>query len=219
MKLAELKGTHSFDDLDDEELIKDLQLQLNRIGYDLKVDGILGPKTFLAWAKFKKDRYLTDPDKIGDSSIKILLAVPTIEKARFFLPTNGLGWLSSPFGRRSRGWHGGVDLAANEGVMVYAVADGTVITRVSGCEVGNFRCGGGYGNVVYLGHNLKEFDESRYAHLSRLAAGIDTGTHVEKGALLGYVGNTGYSFGNHLHFELRKKAKAFNPLSIINPIV
>ena len=219
MKLTELKGTFELEELTNLDLIKDLQSQLNRIGYNLTVDGIVGKETLFTWAKFKKDFYLDRPDEIGDGSIKILLAAPSIERGKFFLPTRSVGWLSSPFGRRARGWHKGIDIAANEGTPVYAVADGIVTATVTGCIVGNYRCGGGYGNVVYLAHKLNQFDETRYAHLSRIAAGIENGRQIKKGDVIGYVGNTGHSFGNHLHFETRKKGNAFNPITIINPIV
>ena len=218
MKLKDLKGTHQLDEIADIDLIKEIQFNLNRLGYFLDADGIVGKKTLAAWARFKKDRYLDRPDEIGDSSIKLLLEAPSV-KGGFYLPTNGIGWISSPFGKRSMGFHKGIDIAAVEGTAVYAVEDGIVSSCVSGCQVGSFKCGGGYGNVVYLAHKLKEFDESRYAHLSRLAAGIGIGYEVKKGAVVGYVGNTGHSFGNHLHFEVRKKNKAFNPQLVINPIV
>jgi murein DD-endopeptidase MepM/ murein hydrolase activator NlpD len=210
-------------DLDDDKnldpkLIRDVQYHLDRLGYPLATDGIIGTKTLAAFARFKKDNYLGEPDKLGGSSAKILLEKSTVPKG-FFMPTKGIGWISSPFGRRSRGFHKGIDIAANEGVAVYAVDAGIVTAAITGCLVGSWKCGGGYGNVVYLKHNRAEFDETRYAHLARLAAGISIGDKIAKGQLIGYVGNTGHSFGNHLHFETRKNGNAFNPQSVINPIV
>ena len=219
MNLKDLTQTYILEELTDIDLVKELQANLNRIGYDLQVDGIVGKQTLTAWAKFKKDRYLENPSEIGKSSIGILLKAPDAPKGKFALPTDGAGWISSPFGPRSMGFHKGIDIAVAEGVAIYAVAPGKVTNKVSGCSVGNYRCGGGYGNCVYLSHSIGEFNESRYAHLSRLAAGIDIGVSVKKGTLLGYAGNTGHSFGNHLHFEVRKQGKAFDPLLAINPIV
>ena len=53
-----------------------------------------------------------------------------------------------------------------------------------------------------------------YAHMSQ-APSVSTNQQVKKGDLIGYVGNTGYSFGNHLHLELRVNGNRTNPLSYI----
>ncbi|MGL5878208.1 MAG: M23 family metallopeptidase [Xenococcaceae cyanobacterium] len=206
------------DTIDDKELIGDIQFHLNRIGYPLKVDGVVGPKTEAAFARFKKDHYLGDATKIGPASAKLLLENPD-NASELFRPTDGIGWVSSPFGPRSLGYHKGIDIAANEGTMVYAVAAGRITGAVSGCFVGNFRCGGGYGNCVYIDHVGLPFTQTRYAHLTRLAQGMKVGVDVKKGQLIGYVGNTGHSFGNHLHFETRVNGKARNPIEFINPVV
>lgn len=221
MKLANLieqKLTIDLEQIEDLELVKDIQFNLVRIGYQLKVDGIVGPRTTLAWAKFKKDNYLGEPDKIGESSAIALLREETIEK-KFALPTNGIGWVSSPFGPRGKGNHNGIDIACNEDTPIFAIADGIINFAVSGCNVGDFRCGGGYGNCIYLKHQGMNFDETRYAHLSRLAANVRIGESVSMGELIGYNGNTGHSFGAHLHFEVRVNGKPKNPLSFFNPIV
>jgi murein DD-endopeptidase MepM/ murein hydrolase activator NlpD len=210
--------TLDVDEIEDIELVKDIQRHLNRIGYSLTVDGVSGAKTCEAWARFKKSRYLSDPDKIGSESAKLLLLAPTIAK-RYFLPTEGIGWISSPYGPRSLGFHKGVDIACNEGTAIYAVAEGIITTAISGCEVGNYRCGGGYGNVIYIEHQGLPFSQTRYAHLARLAAGIRIGNSVKKGALIGYCGNTGHSFGPHLHFETRVAGYAKNPIDFINPLI
>lgn len=217
-KFAQTDSTVELDKIKDSELIKDLQFYLNRIGYFLDVDGVIGSKTMEAWARFKKDNYLSDPDKIGSTSARLLLNEPEIQKG-YFLPTNGNGWISSPFGQRRMGFHRGLDIACSEGTPIYAVAQGTISHAVSGCSVGNFKCGAGYGNVVYIDHQLLPFSQTRYAHLSRLAAGLEIGLVVNKGKLLGYCGNTGHSFGSHLHFETRVNGEAKNPLNFINPIV
>lgn len=221
MKLKDLTEsalTLDVSEIRDAELIEDIQRQLDRIGYRLDVDGIMGRQTEAAFAKFKKNHYLADPDTIGAGSAKVLLETPTVQ-SKYFLPTDGIGWVSSEFGQRSLGFHKGIDIAANEGTPVYAVADGTIVTVVRGCQVGNFRCGGGYGNCIYLNHQGLPFDQTRYAHLSRPSAGMDVGNRVKKGAVIGYVGNTGHSYGPHLHFETRVDGGAKNPRHFINPIV
>ncbi|MGL5805392.1 MAG: M23 family metallopeptidase [Xenococcaceae cyanobacterium] len=221
MKLSlfvETESTLELEDIIDKELVKDIQFHLDRAGYSLTIDGIVGDRTLTAWAKFKKDHYLNDPDKIGSASARLLLNAPQILKG-YFKPTDGIGWVSSPYGQRSMGFHKGIDIACNEGTPIHAVADGVVSAAIAGCRVGNFKCGGGYGNVVYVDHNRLPFDQTCYAHLSRLAAGIEIGRVVNKGNILGYCGNTGHSFGNHLHFETRVKGTAKNPIHFINPIV
>jgi murein DD-endopeptidase MepM/ murein hydrolase activator NlpD len=206
------------DQIEDVELIRDIQFHLNRAGYPLSIDGIVGEKTLSAWARFKKDNYLAEPEKIGFSSAQILLKALEVKKG-YFMPTAGVGWISSPFGSRSSGFHRGIDIAANEGTPIHAVEAGIVSAAISGCRVGNWKCGGGYGNCVYIDHKRLPFTQTRYAHLTRLAAGIEVGREVLKGAVIGYCGNTGHSFGNHLHFETRVNGTAKNPLNFINPIV
>jgi murein DD-endopeptidase MepM/ murein hydrolase activator NlpD len=173
----------------------------------------VGPRTVAAWAKFKKDRFLSDPDLVGVSSLQLLLNAP--ERSGYFLPTDGVGWVSSPCGVRSMGFHRGVDIAANHGTPVYAVADGFVSIAVDNCRIGDFRCGWGYGNVVYVDH--PNGLQTRYAYLTDVT--VKNGQRVKRGEKLGTVGNTGHSYGPHLHFEYRVNGTAIDPLTKINPIV
>ena len=99
-----------------------------------------------------------------------------------------------PGGKLSQGIHGynGVDIAAPSGTPIYAAASGSVIVAKNGGY------NGGYGSYVVISHD--NGTQTLYAHMSSVAAG---GGSIEKGALIGYVGNTGKSTGNHLHFEVR----------------
>lgn len=107
-----------------------------------------------------------------------------------------------PGARLTQGIHGynGVDLGAPSGTPVYAAAGGSVIVARGG---GGYN--GGYGNYIVISHD--NGTQTLYAHLSSLAI---SGGAVEKGDLIGYVGNTGRSTGFHLHFEVRG---ATNPLA------
>ena len=104
-------------------------------------------------------------------------------------------------GVRSQGLHGNnaVDLAAPYGTPVYAAASGRVIlTRPSGYN-------GGYGGYLVIFHY--NGTQTLYSHCSSLA--VYSGQNVEKGDIVGYVGSTGRSTGNHLHFEVRGAANPF----------
>jgi murein DD-endopeptidase MepM/ murein hydrolase activator NlpD len=92
--------------------------------------------------------------------------------------------------------HAGTDFGAPAGTPVKATAAGTVV--FAGVN-------GGYGNVVDVRHSGGYM--TRYAHLSRFAAGIRAGMRVSQEDLLGYVGSTGLATGPHLHYELRKNGQ------------
>jgi murein DD-endopeptidase MepM/ murein hydrolase activator NlpD len=102
--------------------------------------------------------------------------------------------------------HKGVDFAAPSGTPVRAAGAGRVI--VAGTQ-------GGYGNVVMLQHGGSY--STVYAHLSRFAAGIRAGAHVDQGEVIGYVGQTGWATGPHLHYEFRVDNVQKNPLTIALP--
>lgn len=105
-----------------------------------------------------------------------------------------------PGGRLTQGLHGynGVDIGAPAGTPIYAAAAGSVIVA----KAGGYN--GGYGSYVVIKHS--NGSQTLYAHMSSVAA--STGS-VEKGALIGYVGSTGKSTGNHLHFEVRGAKNPF----------
>ncbi|WP_428738329.1 peptidoglycan DD-metalloendopeptidase family protein [Sulfurimonas sp.] len=100
--------------------------------------------------------------------------------------------------------HLGVDYAARSGTPVVAAGSGTIIYAA---RLGT------YGNLIKIRHN--DGYETRYAHLKSFRRGIYRGKHVKKGQTIGYVGTTGRSTGPHLHFELRKRGVAINPLRVV----
>lgn len=204
----------------DKDLIADIQFNLSRIGYPVTIDGIIGVQTLTAFAKFKKDNWLSDPTSLGESSAALLLEIPDVKKD-LFQPTKGVGRVTSPFGLRGSPprQHKGIDIGASQGTPIFAIADGIISHLVRECRDGNFTCGGGYGNCVYLDHEGQKFNQSRYAHLDRLASGLAVGQKITAGQQIGFMGNTGHSFGSHLHFEIRIQGVAKNPLYYLNPIV
>jgi murein DD-endopeptidase MepM/ murein hydrolase activator NlpD len=115
------------------------------------------------------------------------------------LPIRG-GRLTSGFGMRyhpilhTTRLHAGVDFPTPVGTPVYATGEGIV----------SFTGGrAGYGIVVEIDHRLVG-RRTRYAHLSRLAAGIQPGMRVNRGQVIAFSGNTGLSTAPHLHYEVRR---------------
>jgi murein DD-endopeptidase MepM/ murein hydrolase activator NlpD len=140
---------------------------------------------------------------------------PEGETGKRFLtrrPLQGGGRLASRFGYRihpifkSRRLHSGVDLAAPYGTPVYAGGDGTVKQA---------QWVSGYGRYVELDH-VNGY-QTGYAHMSRIADGLKPGMRVKQGQIVGYVGSTGNSTGNHLHYEVRVNGRPVDALGIKLP--
>lgn len=110
------------------------------------------------------------------------------------------GTVSSTFGYRDfdSSFHKGLDLAAGEGTPTYAAAAGTVIIAGWSNSAGNWV-------VIDHGNGLV----TKYMHHSALA--VSAGQTVAKGQQIGYVGNTGDSFGAHLHFQVEVNGSAVDP--------
>ncbi len=140
---------------------------------------------------------------------------PDGETGKRFLnrrPLEGGGTLRSRFGYRihpifkTRRLHTGVDLAAPAGTPIYAGGDG-VITY--------YKWQSGYGNKVEIQH-VNGY-ETAYGHMSRYADGLGVGSQVRQGQVIGYVGSTGQSTGNHLHYEILINGNLVDPLSVKLP--
>jgi murein DD-endopeptidase MepM/ murein hydrolase activator NlpD len=110
---------------------------------------------------------------------------------------------SNGFKSKSRPNHQGVDYQASGGDKIVLKKGGEVKRTQSGCSVGNHKCGGGFGNHVWVKHD--DGTETIYAHFTDTL--VEKGDKVLPGTLIGTVGNTGHSFGDHLHFELIKSGK------------
>ncbi len=121
----------------------------------------------------------------------------------FCWPAVNLYNVTSPYGHRSLGYHRGIDISgANaSGALVVAGAAGTVTE--AGWSTG------GYGNYVIIDHGNGV--ETLYAHMLDNSLMVHAGDVVQKGQTIGRVGNTGYSFGAHLHFEVRVNGNRLNP--------
>lgn len=102
--------------------------------------------------------------------------------------------------------HKGVDLAAPIGTPIHAVSDGkvAVIDRQNG-----------YGNMIKIVHN-KTYS-TVYAHMLKFQKGVTKGTHVKRGQIIGYVGQTGLATGPHCHYEFHIKQQPKNPTTVDLP--
>ena len=114
------------------------------------------------------------------------------------------GWLSSRYGYRNdpftgaKAWHNGVDFAGKLGSDIIAVAGG-VVTKSSRQ--------GGYGFIVEISH--ADGYITRYAHNKKNL--VKQGEVVEKGQKIATMGSTGRSTGPHVHFEVLKNGKSYDP--------
>lgn len=117
--------------------------------------------------------------------------------------TSYFGWRPSPFtGKRS--WHGGLDMACPAWTPIYAGMDGRV------AEIGYNRT---YGNYVVINHSAGY--KTLYGHMVVRSADVKVGQYVTTGTIIGRVGSTGASTGNHVHFTVYKNGRMINPLSLM----
>ena len=136
---------------------------------------------------------------LAESKADMLASIPTIRPLRnMYSITSGFGKRYHPILKTLRP-HTGIDISAPKGTPVYATADGTV----TGGDVGS-----GYGISVMLNHGYSY--QTVYAHLSKKI--VRTGQKIKRGQIIGYVGNTGLSFGPHLHYEVIKGGAYVNPV-------
>jgi murein DD-endopeptidase MepM/ murein hydrolase activator NlpD len=120
---------------------------------------------------------------------------------------SGFGWPADDHTLSGNAYgpgHLGIDIAAPEGANVYAAGTGVVTMAAGGWNYG-------YGNVVQIDHGNGYV--TVYAHLSSIL--VSQCQTVGQGAVIGLAGNTGNSFGAHLHFEIRVGGSNINPYDIV----
>lgn len=111
------------------------------------------------------------------------------------------------------GYHSGMDLAAPGGSYIYACRGGTVTIAKDGWDVGYKWANGGYGNYIVIDHG--DGYQTLYAHLQKGGVKVTAGQYVSPGQLIGLVGTTGNSTGNHLHLEVRYQGVCQNPRKFV----
>lgn len=131
-----------------------------------------------------------------DQDLPIIIPIDT-KKYRI---SSHYGYRTDPITRQKR-YHSGIDFACQLATLVKATANGKV--KFIGLK-------GGYGKAIILQH--KYGYSTIYGHLSEYY--VTAGEIVPQGKVIGFVGSTGRSTGNHLHYEVRKNDVAINPLLI-----
>lgn len=148
----------------------------------------------------KKQKQLEEERKQNGTTI--------VSESGYMWPLPGWYRISSPFGYRINPVsgraqnHGGIDIPANGGTPILAAKSGQVITSVKGS--GAYWS---YGNYVVIDHG--NGNSTLYAHMSSRA--VSEGQMVKQGQVIGYVGTTGNSTGNHLHLEIRVNGQRTDP--------
>ncbi len=137
-----------------------------------------------------------------DWEIDTLSFLLAMDSCDFSFPTQ-YPRVTSPFGPRWGRTHKGLDLGLRTGEPVVAAFEGMV--RISHFSPS-------YGNVVVIRH--KNGLETLYAHME--ARFVRPGQWIQNGQIIGLGGNTGRSFGAHLHFEIRYKGNAIDPALVLN---
>lgn len=140
-------------------------------------------------------------DELGRSLKKFLLRKPITEGRM----TSGFGNRRHPVLGYAR-MHTGVDWGARTGTPILASGNGRVIKA---------EWDGGYGRRVEIQHTNGYV--TTYSHMTRFAAGIESGVNVTQGQVIGYVGSTGLSTGPHLHYEVVVNGRFVDPLKIRVP--
>ena len=162
------------------------------------------------WDQIAKEFVATYLSKSPGDSASICLEAAGVATGEWQLPlVEGSYCPKEGFGPRPDagkpggiGMHNGIDLSCNAGDPIYAVADGTV--KIAGPN-------GGYGNNVRIDHGGGI--DSSYGHMlwGSIPPGVVKGATVKRGQIIGYVGNTGRSFGAHLHFEIIRDDRYTDP--------
>jgi murein DD-endopeptidase MepM/ murein hydrolase activator NlpD len=140
------------------------------------------------------------------SSVAPLPAGPAaggVSSSGLIWPVEGV--ITSGFGPRWGSFHPGIDIGVPEGTPIRAAASGTVVLLQSESE------SGGYGNYTCIDHGGGL--STCYAHQTEFATSL--GASVSQGEVIGYVGNTGFSTGPHLHFEVRIDGEPQDPLGYL----
>ena len=175
-----------------------------RVGHVLSAELVNRGRAYKAvWFDPNGDGAGTYYDEDGNSVRLAFLLSPIALRYRI-----SSGFTNNRFHPILRTWraHRGVDFAAATGTPVRSTGNGVIIERARQST---------YGNTILIRHSNGW--TTRYAHMSRFASGKSVGSRVDQGEIVGYVGMTGLATGPHLHYEMRIRGRAEDPLAIELP--
>jgi len=157
-------------------------------------------KTDLLLIKLNEERKSLDTlIFLAERKSDMLACIPAIRPIKnMYNVISGFGMRIHPILKTLRR-HNGVDITAPHGTPIYATADGVVSSK---------QAPSGYGINIMIDHGYSY--ETLYAHMSKKT--VRPGQKVKRGELIGYVGNTGFSVGSHLHYEVWKNGTPVNPV-------
>jgi murein DD-endopeptidase MepM/ murein hydrolase activator NlpD len=165
------------------------------------IDGGFGSHTVAALRRFQVWAGIGADGVAGPGTVRALRA--PVPRSPIWLVPPLRAAIGDRFGPRGSGFHPGIDYPAPTGTPVQAAGRGQVV--FAGWDPG------GYGNLVVIEH--PQGVRSMYAHLSRIE--VRLGQWMTAGAVIGKVGATGLATGPHLHFELRLRGAAIDPLTAL----
>ncbi len=138
-------------------------------------------------------------EQVAKSKNEELSHLPAVRPATGVL-VGRYGYRQDPFHGHDQ-FHPGLDIDANIGDPIMATGAGTIV-------IAGDQSGWGYGIQIEIDHGFGY--RTKYAHLSRTA--VKVGQRVKRGEIIGYAGNTGYSKGPHLHYEVIRHGDKVNPI-------
>jgi len=185
--------------------VRALQLELAWHGFPSGVvDGRFGPRVAGAVRRFQRSAGLPPSGIAGRATLRALAG--SLPRSPIPLVWPVLAPVGDRFGPRGDAFHAGIDLLAPRGTPVLAAAPGTVTWAA--------RRAGGWGRLVVVRHPGGV--RTLYAHLASID--VRVGQEVSGGAILGRVGSSGDATGPHLHFEVRVRGAAIDPLGALVPL-
>ncbi len=175
---------------------------VQRLSDDVLIGGMVSQLNKLSSRMAFQTKSYKDIKGMVQNKEKLLAAIPAIQpvsNADLRRIASGFGSRIDPVYKISK-FHTGLDFTAPQGTPIYATADGRVKVASNTSD--------GYGNHVVINHGYGY--ETLYGHMIRIKARV--GQIVNRGEVIGWVGNTGKSTGPHCHYEVHKNGTPINPV-------